>query len=352
MDGEPANSPAMEEVMRLGNLKLVPVLKQELRRKLSTLGFICTPLLLMPALVQAQDWQVQVGAQSKDLGKQVIAYLPNELWIHAGDSVAFTVATDEPHTVTFLMPNQVRPPFPVGCPVTNTTPSGSLEDGTDCVNSGTLTKGQVYSVMFPSAGKYKLVCLYHQNHTAVIHVLDPSVELPHDWAFYRAQAADMEKNMLSSAGHLMDDGMESSKDQVTAGTGSITATGGGTDTLSVMRFMHPDKIVHVGETVEWTNDDPITPHTITFGVEPNNPMPPSANVTIDPDGALHANVSSPTDNVHSGFIAASPQDQIGLAQPAPGTTRFRVTFTRPGNYPYKCVLHDGLGMVGQVTVLP
>ena len=79
------------------------------------------------------------------------------------------------------------------------------------------------------------------------------------------------KDMLSSAGHLMDHDMDSSRDEVTAGTGSITATGGGTDTLSVMRFMHPDKVIHVGETVEWTNDDPITPHTITFGVEPAEP---------------------------------------------------------------------------------
>ncbi len=335
--------------MRLGNWKFVPVLRQKLTR-LCALAFVCAPLYLMPALVQAQDWQVQVGAQSRDKGRQVIAFLPNEVWIHAGDSVAFTVATDEPHTVTFLTPNQVRPPFPVGCP--GTTPSGSPEDGSSCVNSGTLTKGQGYSVTFPTAGDYKLVCLYHQNHTAMIHVLDLSAELPHDRWFYRAEAEDMEKDMLSSAGHMMDHDMDSSRDEVTAGTGAITATGGGSDTLSVMRFMHPDKVVHVGETVEWTNDDPITPHTITFGVEPANPMPPSANVTMDPDGALHATVSSPTDSVHSGFIAAAAQDQIGSPQPLPGVTRFRVTFTRPGIFQYKCALHDGLGMLGKVTVLP
>ncbi len=189
----------------------------------------------------------------------------------------------------------------------------------------------------------------------MIHVLDLSAELPHDQAFYSAEAADMEKDMLSSAGHMMDHEMDSARDDVTAGTGTITATGGGSDTLSVMRFMHPDKVVHVGDTVEWTNDDPITPHTITFGTEPTgDPMPPSGNVNVtpDPDGALHATLSSPGDSAHSGFIAAAPQDQIGLPQPLPGTTRFRVTFTGPGIYQYKCVLHDGLGMLGKVTVLP
>ncbi len=336
--------------MRSGNWKFVPALKQGLKTKLSTLGLVCAPLILMPALVQAQDWRVQVGAQSKDMGQQVIAFLPNEIWIHAGDSVAFRVATDEPHTVTFLTPNQVRPPFPVGCP--GTTPSGSAEDGSTCVNSGTLTKRQEYSVTFPTAGDYKLVCLYHQNHTAVIHVLDLSAKLPHDQAFYSDEASDMERDMLSSAGNMMDHDMDSSKDEVTAGTGTIVATGGGSETLSVMRFMHPNKVVHVGDTVEWTNDDPITPHTITFGTEPADPMPPSANVTMDPDGALHATLSSPGDSAHSGFIAAAPQDQIGLPQPPAGTTRFRVTFKGPGTYQYKCALHDGLGMLGKVTVLP
>jgi plastocyanin len=338
--------------MRSGNRKIVQVLKQERKMRLSTLGFALAPLLLMPTLVQAQNWQVQVGAQSKDKGEQILASLPNEMWIHAGDSIAFTVATDEPHTVTFLTPNQVQPPFPVGCPISGTTPNGSAVDGSICVNSGTLTKGQGYSITFPTAGNYKLVCLYHQNHTAMVHVLDLSARLPHDQQFYKDEAADMQKEMLSSADQMVNHDMNSSSDKVTAGTGTITATGGGSDSLSVVRFMHPDKIVRVGDTVDWTNDDPITPHTITFGAEPADPMPPSANVTMDPDGALHATVSSPSDNVHSGFIGAAPQDQIGLPQPPPGITRFRVTFTKPGTFAYKCVLHDNLGMVGKVIVLP
>lgn len=105
-----------------------------------------------------------------------------------------------------------------------------------------------------------------------------------------------------------------------------------------MRFMHPDKVVHVGETVEWTNDDPITPHTITFGVEPANRMPPSANVTMDPDGALHATVSSPTDNVHSGFISAAPQDQ--------GSDR--VTATAAEHNPVPRAIHTGRHLSIQV----
>jgi plastocyanin len=325
-------------------------LKQYRQKKFVALVCVWALVLLVPAFTSAQDWRVQVGAQSKDKGTQVIAFLPNELWIHAGDSVAFLIKTDEPHTVTFLTPNQVRLPFSVGCP--GTTPTGSAENGTSCVNSGPLVNGQGYLVTFPEPGDYKLVCLFHQNMTAMVHVLNVSAELPHDQAYYNAQAADIQKDLLSSAGHMMDHDMSGMRMDVTAGAGTIVANGGGSSTLSVMRFMHPDKVVHVRDTVEWTNDDPVTPHTITFGTEPANPVPPSPNVTVDPDGALHATISSAADSVHSGFIAAAPQDQIGLPQPAPGVTRFRVTFMKPGIFKYKCALHDNLGMIGKVIVLP
>jgi plastocyanin len=42
-----------------------------------------------------------------------------------------------------------------------------------------------------------------------------------------------------------------------------------------------------------------------------------------------------------------------LPEKAPlGVTRFRVTFTQPGVFPYICALHDGMGMTGEVIVLP
>jgi plastocyanin len=130
--------------------------------------------------------------------------------------------------------------------------------------------------------------------------------------------------------------------------------GGGTQTVSVMRFMDATKVIHVGETVEWTTAEAVTNHTVTFGPEPAPPnqIPPSANVTTDADGARHAIISSPSDTVHSGFISESPQDRIGLPQAPPSATRFRVTFTQPGVYRYICVLHDELGMVGEIVVLP
>jgi plastocyanin len=312
--------------------------------------------VLIPQTLRAQSWQLQVGAQTGDMAHQALAFLPNEVWIHAGDSITWTFPASEIHTVTFLKPGQVRPNRFAGCP--GATPDFSVFDGSACVNSGilqnlpTTSSPPTYTVVFPVTGNFKLVCLAHPNMTATVHVLGASTPVPHDQAFYDQQAdlerADVLSDVMASAHYHSD------SNDITAGAGHILGNGGGTQTASVMRFMDATKVIHVGETVEWTSAEAVTSHTITFGAEPDplNQIPPSANVTVDADGARHAIVSSPSDAVHSGFITQAPQDRIGLSQAPVGVTRFRVTFTQPGVYQYKCVLHDELGMVGQIIVIP
>jgi plastocyanin len=308
-------------------------------------------LIVLPQLLFAQ-WTASVGAQSHDLGRQALAFLPNEMWIHAGDSITWTAVTDEPHTITFLIANQIRNPFNVGCP--GYSPDNSPFDGTSCVSTPPIGNGQTFTVIFPAAGNFKLSCLFHENMQGTVHVLEFSEKLPHDQAFYDKQAKsegkDLLHDMLEDMGRAHGDHQPSNA--VTVGTGEIVSTGGGSHTLSVMRFMQSAVTIRKGDTVEWTSRDPITPHTITFGVEPLDLFDPSANVTVDTDGSRHAVISSTSDNVHSGFIQAAPQDRIGLAQAPLGVTRFRVTFTNPGTFPFICALHDGLGMKGTVTVLP
>ena len=141
---------------------------------------------------------------------------------------------------------------------------------------------------------------------------------------------------------------------MTAGAGEISATAGGTQTLAVMRFQADPIVIHKGDTVEWTNLNPVEPHTVTFGnlsfVQGTSPFP--ADLPVDPDGALHAVITSPADNVSSGIIVAGAQDPNGgMGNQTPLTvTRFRATFPNPGTFPYICVLHDTLGMTGTVVV--
>jgi plastocyanin len=315
-------------------------------------GSILLALFSAGSSVRAQmQWNATVGAQSRDKGEQVLAFLPNEIWIHQGDSIEWTFEADDIHTVTFLSDGQTRPPFFAGCP--GFSGSQVNYDGSTCISTPPLVTGATFTVFFTATGNFKVVCLVHENMTGVVHVLPPQAPLPHDQRFYDKQAESERKDYVDSVGKVHEHGGPKHDHDVMAGIGAITATPGGSGTLSVLRFLDDNMVIHVGDTIEWSNHDPITPHTITFGEEPeDNPGPPSGNVTVDADGARHATIGSTSDNVHSGFIMAALQDQVGKPQTPLGVTRFRVTFTHAGTYPYLCALHDDLGMKGKVIVKP
>ena len=316
-------------------------------------------MVLLPIVAAAQgaplQWKAIAGAQSADHARQALAFLPNELWVHKGDSITWRFEAGEIHTVTFLSTipaPQDRPPFATGCPGFSADPA--TFDGSTCVSTPPLVKGASFTVSFPAEGNFKLTCLVHPDMTATIHVLDPRQPLPHSQEFYDDEAREQARALLADR-----DGENRNMAQhhhgtphVTAGGGEIASNAGGAETLSVMRFTSERMVIHVGQTVEWENNDPEDPHTITFGQEPADTFDPSANVTVDVDGARHAVLHSPSDSVHSGFIMAAPQDRTGLSQAPLSVTRFRITFTHTGTYPYICALHDELGMKGEIVVVP
>jgi plastocyanin len=321
--------------------------------------------LTIPQGVRAEQvWRATAGAQSKDMGKQAIAFLPNEMWIHVGDSITWTSASGDIHTVSFFIPGQQYADFTVGCP--GFSQSGVSFNGLDCVSAPPLLAGDSFTVKFTMPGNFKLICLVHTHMTGVIHVLAKHAALPHDQAFYDKQAADQQRSLLTDADpdnqhqdhSAMDDSLSTQvirgKNSVAAGIGEMAATGAGFQSLSIVRFLNGKIVIRAGDTVEWTNKDPALPHTVTFGVEPDpaNFGPPSGNVSFDTDGAGHATIHFVGESVHSGIFGAAPQDQVGVPQSPPGYTVFRITFPHAGTYDYKCALHDNLGMLGKVVVLP
>jgi plastocyanin len=225
-------------------------------------------------------------------------------------------------------------------------------------DAGPTASAPTYSVSFPTAGNFKFVCLIHADMTGVVHVVDAAEPLAHYQDFYGREAQSEQVLLLADASRLEGRGTPRNQDgaqvsDVAAGIGEIvTTTGGGSQTASLMRFLRETIVVRVGDTVEWTSLDPSINHTVTFGVEPADPRPRSANVLLTSDGARQAVISSPTDSVNSGFLSPAPQDRAGLAQSPLGVTRFRVTFTSPGTFNYICAVHDQLGMKGKVIVHP
>ncbi|MGH9520530.1 MAG: cupredoxin domain-containing protein, partial [Terriglobales bacterium] len=229
-----------------------------------SLLFGASALLLfsLPQSARAQQtWQAAVGAESPDMGLQASAFLPNEIWIHAGDSITWTFRTGEIHTLTFLTPGQIFPPaapipapaFVVGCPGFSTSPA--TYDGSTCVTTPTLVKGATFTVAFPKAGVYKISCLVHNTMTGTVYVVPASKLLPHDQAFYNRKASAQARALLADAGDSMSRHMRGDRDhdgdhdgddamtalllpankQVVAGVGEVSLTPGGMQTGSVVR---------------------------------------------------------------------------------------------------------------------
>jgi hypothetical protein len=56
------------------------------------LGLAAVAVLSFPRAVAAQqNWNAKVGAETQDMGRQALAFLPNEIWIHTGDSITWTM---------------------------------------------------------------------------------------------------------------------------------------------------------------------------------------------------------------------------------------------------------------------
>lgn len=402
-------------------------------RWLVILAVFAVPLSLFG---QSGSWNASAGAQRPDClvggdadlklaqgcqAGQAMAFIPNEIWIHQNDSITWTRATDEGHTVTFLYQPQPAtlglPPYPaaqkrqsngVGCTAYGSaiSPDNSAYDpsgaaGLPCVHSGTIAAyGDTYTVRFPARGNFKFTCLIHASMYGTVHVLDATAALPYTQAQYDRLASAQVRNITSNL-TLPAFSVKGAPRVYTVG--KIVGTGGGWQYGSLFRFVdgqgevlteREPLVVHVGQTVEFTNIDPAEPHTITFGCPtddaacPNHPgvgalvsqndsgATPSGTAA---DGARYATLNAPfhpTDErdrslgtngeISSGLIAPAAQDRatgfaplsgtpgtsVDLAQVSPAVNTFRVTFNARGKYRFICELHDEIGMLGWINVVP
>jgi plastocyanin len=173
-----------------------------------------------------------------------------------------------------------------------------------------------------------------------VHVRSAGTRYPKSQTLVNAEAQVLRQTLLGQGRALEARGrvaaVTARTPSVTAGIGKLIANKA---TLAVMRFVPDKTTIRAGETVTWTNRDPETPHTVTFGTEPAG-GPFGAFAPIGTDGPGHATLNAVGQSVNSGFIGHD----------VPAGTQFQVTFNSPGTYPYICALHDDLGMVGTITV--
>jgi plastocyanin len=393
-------------------------------------------LIAVPLNSSAQ-WNAKAGAEFPDCmhggagddllasgcgAAQAMAFIPNELWIHQNDTITWTMATDEAHTVTFLnqpLPAAPGAPYPaaqqrpsnaVGCTAYGApaSPNNSSYDpnalvGLTCVHSGNAASGgalkaygDTFTVQFPTQGNFKFVCLIHSSMNGTVHVLASGAALPYQQPAYDLQSAG---RLLNVTANLIPSDLILNGVNHVYTVGKVVSTGGGWQYGAEFRFIGPGGtvltkshplVVKLGQTVEFTNLDPVEPHTITFGCPTDDadcPVGGGPGVLVDtngpsgtaPDGARYAVMNGPfdpaneqirdpgsLDEINSGLLIAMAQDRasgtaplsgtpgtpVGLAQVSPTLNRFRVTFNTPGSYRFICELHDEIGMIGWVKVVP
>jgi plastocyanin len=362
--------------MRMNSRDSIPVFVQ---------GALVLAAFLAPQVASAAQWNVRLGAQVPDClagasgdsklaagcqARQFMGFVPNEIWIHQNDSITWTHATDEGHTVTFLyepQPASVGAPFPaaqqrpsgaVGCSAYGgvTSASGSAYDpsgvgGLQCVNSGTLaTYGTIYTVNFPAQGNFKFTCLIHASMFGLVHVLDPTASLPYTQLAYNSQTIGQIANVTTGLTPLNLPTNGANPRVYTVG--KVVATGGGWQYGSLFRFVDTfgevitkdqPLQVRVGQTVEFTNVDPAEPHTITFGCPTDDSTCPIfvgpggfvdtsgssgtagdgaryavLNAGFDPADEQHRDANS-KDEINSGLLISQAQDRATGISPLSGT---------------------------------
>lgn len=303
-------------------------------------------------------------------------FFPSTTRIHVGDSVSFAI--NGFHSVTFLAKGQAPPPLIItsaAMPVSgkldaagaafwfNGQPSqiinpaaafpsgGTTYAGKGYLNSGLPGEGppKPFVVKFTKAGTFTFHCLVHPGMKGVVRVLPKSSVVPSVKADGIA-AKSQQRTATLQARRLRQ--VKPPADTVLAGN-----DGG---TVAWLRFFPESLKVKTGTTVEFKIASSREVHTITFGpvayteqIEKTftTPVPaaggpptllvnPLAGYPSDPPplppytGANHGN----------GFEGAGILSNGG--PPLPSSVK--ITFTKPGVYPFECVIHPN--MDGKITV--
>jgi plastocyanin len=317
----------------------------------SSLAFAAAMVLSQTASAQ-EPLRIAVGEGDGTVAVQ--AFLPGAVRVDVGDSITFTIASSEPHMITFGDGPTETPPTEweaSGWPTARSTPGGDPVDlglaiwnGSGFLHSGLLFEGSSATVLFDTPGTFSFLCPIHPGMTGEVTVLEAGEGSATTQAEADAAGAASAEALLGQAEALRES-RTASVESITAADGRTTwnvfadastvATalpGGGEGYLELLEFVPAELTIRPGDTVHWSARGV---HTVTF---PRTGQDPA---TLDPSAAMTA------DETYDGSTTA----HSGLLNAAPGApSSFTLTFPTAGSFPYVCALHAGLGQVGTIVV--
>lgn len=334
-----------------------------------------------------------------------LAYYPKALHVHAGDTIDFKeVWSGEPHSVTMGKlveaglaavkgaPQNAAPPaafaklpslFPNGpgdlnqnaaqpCYMTSGDPSGTKNNGA-CpklaqpafdgqqayYSSGFIREGKTFAVKLADAiapGTYHYYCNVHgPGMSGSFTVVAKDAKTPAQTEVDRVAAAQFKNvtDKLSAAATSARSGHAIVPNNI-AGYGDPAVEEAG-----INEFIPPSIKANVGQKITWTL---VGLHTITFGA----PADLTA-FTFAPDGSIHINPKAVAPAGGPGAQAGTGGKGISVKVTDAGTYNgaglkssgagdsfppnlagYAVTFTKAGTYPFRCLIHPGMG--GAVVV--
>jgi plastocyanin len=288
---------------------------------------------------------VEAGAAEEPV--YVRAFLPDDVTVRIGDSVAWTAPAGE-HTVTFLGEAE---PFPLIVPepaspadavlnprVVNPEPDPPPAgfDGTFLYNSGLIggDEGEGPTITFTAAGTFEYRCLVHRQMTGTVSVLDDPEGEPPDQSEVD-EAADAERAEYLAEGQEALAERRAETPESVVGPNETTAwqviAGFSTDHTDVRAFVPETLEIQAGDTVIWVNEAS-EPHTITFG----EPLPLESVETL-PNGQVRRVLNPDILNVALGgfeFVEGEFFHSGLLLEDGPLGVRFELLFPDPGRFEY------------------
>ena len=323
-----------------------------------------------------KTYTVLVGAVDDSVGANVMAFFPETLRIHVGDTVHWQRNGNEIHTVTFLAGMDLPPlnvPAPDGLPSPQmrnpliafpVAPRDGRYDGTTFATSGIfgpdpdLFQGvESFDLTFTRRGTYNYVCVVHGAiMSAQILVVDHDQDIPSPREVDR-QA----QRSIAAALAQAPEAIQLAEDEVPPPTqnddGSTTfhvVVGYALGQLYMQHFFPEELTVQPGDTVEWKfSTHNLGNHTITFlnGTEPPDDLivwpqgddPPL--LLVNPEVLFSQNADMPL--TRAGVYSS------GVLRPGNPPPSFALTIGDiSGEDPFRCLLHDSVGMLGTLYIVP
>jgi plastocyanin len=323
-----------------------------------------------------KTYTVLVGAVDDTVGANVMAFFPESLRIHVGDSVHWQRNGNEIHTVTFLAGMEL-PPFNVKAPdglpsplmrnpliAFPVAPRDGRYDGSTFATSGIfgpdpdIFQGvESFDLTFTRRGTYNYVCAVHGAiMSAQIIVVEHDEHVPSP-----REVDEQARRSIAAALAKVPEAIELGESEVPPPTRNDDGTttfhvvvGYALGQLYMQHFFPEELTVQPGDTVEWTfSTHNLGVHTITFlnGTEapddlivwPQDDGPPLLLVNPEVLFPQNAGQALTREGVYSSGLLV-PGD-------VPPSFSLMIGDIR-GEEPYQCLLHDSVGMLGKLYIVP